>query len=82
MAITRTITLGSLAINFPNSIQAPQGGLPVTLSTFQSITGTEVAVYPTQIQQPAIPGDITPEILAAINEQVAYLGLIVSRIDA
>lgn len=79
MPISRTTILGSLTVFFPNAIQSPQGGLPVSLSTFQTITGVDKTVHPVQIQQPAIPDDITDEVLAAINEQMAYLGLVVSR---
>ena len=81
----RITTLGSLAINLPNAVQPLQpGALPVVLTSFQVITGADgkQAGYVSQMQQQAIAADITDPVLAAVNAQLAYLGLTISRTAA
>lgn len=69
-------------IQFENPLQAPQWGAPIFLTSVSLITNeTGQALYqPSHMQQPATPEDITDELLDALNNRFASVGLTVQRV--
>lgn len=79
----RTTSLFSITIQFPNPVIPMAFGVPAYMTNVQSLqNGDQQVGHPTQTQTPLVPSDITPELLAAINTQLASLGLVASKIDA
>lgn len=77
----RNSYLVNATVQFENPIQPPQWGAPVFLTSVSVVTNTEGAsVYqPAYTQQPATADDITDEVLAALQNRMAALGLVVER---
>lgn len=72
--LTRTTETASIIIQLPNATQPPNG-LPVVATYIDTIKrGPDLVGYPQQRQQHLIPADITPDLLATINEQLATIG--------
>lgn len=73
-----------LAIQFPNPVQPPQWGAPVLLTQVALVVDAQgAAMYqPAYHSQPAAAEDITDELLVAMQEQLAAVGLAVSRLPA
>lgn len=77
----RTIYTSSVTIQIPNPIMPPNYGLPIISSTVQIITDSGQQVgHPVQIQTPVIQSDLTDELIASLNTQLATVGLVLSRV--
>lgn len=71
----------NLTIQFNNPVQPPQWGAPVLLTQVALVVDAEGnALYqPAYHSQPAAAEDITDELFAALQQQLAAVGLAVSR---
>lgn len=74
--------LVSLTVQFANPVQPPQWGAPVLLTQVGLVVDDKGnAVYqPAYSQMPAAPSDITDELLAQLQVQLAAVGLTVARL--
>ena len=71
----------NLTIQFNNPVQPPQWGAPVLLTQVALVVDAEGnALYqPAYHSQPAAAEDITDDLFAALQQQMAAVGLAVSR---
>jgi len=72
----RISMLAGLTISVPNSANPANGPFTVAMTTTQVIAddeGKQIG-YPTQQQQLVIGSDFTPDVLQALNAQLAYIG--------
>lgn len=71
----------NLTIQMENPLQSIQFGAPILVTNAAIVTNAEgqPMSQATQWAQPAIPDDITDEILAALQAKFATIGLEVSR---
>lgn len=72
---TRETQIINMIVQMPNTVQ-PIQGLSVVLTAADIITtndGQQVG-YPYQRQQYLIPGDMTPELVGALNGSLASVG--------
>ena len=71
----------NLTIQFNNPVQPPQWGAPVLLTQAALVVDAEGnALYqPAYHSQPAAAEDITDELFAVLQQQLAAVGLAVSR---
>ncbi|MGF7130527.1 hypothetical protein P3T40_002002 [Paraburkholderia sp. EB58] len=75
----RKSTAISLTINFENAVMPAQFRRPV-LTTVEQILVDGVAVEQAQhLQRPILQADVTDEMIAAVNAQLALVGLVVTR---
>ena len=74
----------NLTIQFDNAVQPPQWAAPVLLTQVALVVDAQGnALYqPAYHAQPAAADDITDELLAALQQQLAAVGLAVSRLAA
>lgn len=81
--IARHFTTISLNIQFDNDYQQMQWNAPVLITqavVAKSTDGT-LLYQPTQQMMPAVPSDITDELLSSLQAKLATLGLTVSRTE-
>lgn len=80
----RQNVLMNLTIQFNNPVQPPQWGAPVLITQATLVLDAQgSALYqPAYHSQPAAAEDITDELLVALQEQLAAVGLAVSRLPA
>lgn len=72
--------LVSVTVQLPSPAVAMSFGLPVFGTQVQIITANGQQVgQATHVQQPMIPADLTDDVLAALNAQLASLGLRLER---
>lgn len=71
-----------MTIQFPNPVQPPQWGAPVTLTQVGLVVDEKGSplYQPAYSQMPAAASDITDELLAQLQTQLAAVGLAVTRI--
>lgn len=71
----RLSMLSGITINIPNAVQngQPFNVNMITVQVIADAAGQQIG-HPIQQQQPVIESDLTPEVLAALNAQLAYLG--------
>lgn len=71
----------NLTVQFPNEVQPPQWDAPVLIMQASVVTDINgQAVYqPAFTQVPAAESDITDEMLARLQHQLAAVGLTVTR---
>lgn len=71
---TRTTEPTSVVIQLPTESQ-PIYGLPISMTVVDTIflDGEQIG-HAQHRQQQLIPSDVTPELLASINEQLAMIG--------
>lgn len=80
----RNSHLVNITVQMPNPLMQMSFGMPVYMTHLQTITdadGKQVG-NPLPQQTPIIPSDVTPELLDAINTQLATIGLKLGKIDA
>lgn len=71
----RTTYLANVTIQLPNPAFPMNYGLPVLATSVQVISSNGQQMgHPVQIQGPMIESDMTPELLATVNEQLATIG--------
>lgn len=80
----RQSIISNLTVQFPNNIQPPQWGAPVLITQICVITDANGnALYqPSYQAMPASAEDISDEMLAALQQQLAAVGLTVARTGA
>lgn len=80
----RQNVLMNLTIQFNNPVQPPQWGAPVLITQATLVVDAQGnALYqPAYHSQPAAAEDITDELLVALQEQLAAVGLSVARLPA
>lgn len=73
----------NLLVHVPNEVQGAPNNSPVSLTVAQlMMKDGQMLRERTAVQlQPAIPDDITPELLAALNVGLASMGLKLERLD-
>lgn len=71
----------NLTIQFNNPVQPPQWGAPVLLTQVALVVdeGGNALYQPAYHSQPAAAENITDELFAALQQQLAAVGLAVSR---
>lgn len=80
---TRYFTTISLNIQFDNEFQSMQWNAPILLTQVvvtKADDGTPM-YSPTQQLLPAVPSDITDELLTSLQQKLLSVGLTVSRIE-
>jgi hypothetical protein len=78
----RTTALTAIQINVPNPAQAAP--FPIVMTSIVVLTdaaGQQVG-HPMQQQLPVIADDLSPEVVAALNGQLAYLGFALAPVAA
>ncbi len=77
----RQTLISTLAFQFPNPVQPPQWGAPVIVTHIGIVTDeTGAAIYQPSFQQmPAVAEDITDEVLTALQQSCAAVGLVIDR---
>lgn len=79
----RTTHLANITIQIPNPLMGMSFGMPVYMTHLQVVTnGDQQVGHPTQQQTPLVPADMTPEMLALLNEQLASIGLKLEKVSA
>lgn len=81
--MNRNLSLLNITIQIPNQLVNMAFGHPVFMTHLQTLTdaeGKQIA-HPTQQQTPVVPADMTPEMLDAINAQLASIGLTMSKVN-
>jgi hypothetical protein len=70
----------SFTVNLENSVIPPQFKRPVLTTVEQiQVDGANVE-QPQHLQKPILQADVTSELLAALNVQMALVGLVVTRL--
>ena len=69
-------------LQLPNDLQPPQWGAPALLCGVSVVVdGTGKPIYqPAYVQRPIGQADITPEILEALNTQLAAIGYHLAKV--
>ena len=77
----RQTLISTLTFQFPNPVQPPQWGAPVIVTHIGIVTDEAgAAIYQPSFQQmPAVAEDITDEVLAALQQACAAVGLVIDR---
>lgn len=77
----RKSTAISLSINFPNDVMPQPFRRPVLTTYEQVLVDGQQAEQPQHMQRPILQADVTDEMLAALNVQLALVGLSVARVE-
>lgn len=80
MALTRTTTPQALTINLQLPADLSQG-LPVSLQSQDLVTAGGQVVNVGGRGDVLVPSDVTDELLALLNDRLAWLGLELTRIE-
>lgn len=72
----------NVVIQLDNSIQAPVFGAPVLISNLSVVVDEagKPLYQPAHLQMPASSGDFTEDMLQALNNKLALLGLKLSKV--
>lgn len=71
-------------LQLPNDFQPPQWGAPVLLCGLSVVVDDagKPVYQPAYIQRPISQADLTPDILQALNNQLAAIGFKLERVEA
>lgn len=71
-------------VQFQNDFQPPQWGAPVLLCGLSVVVDDagKPVYQPAYIQRPISQADLTPDILQALNNQLAAIGFKLERVEA
>lgn len=79
--MNRTTIVTQLVVQIDNEVQPPQYGAPVLMGTVTLVTtpGGQQAYQPAYRVEPAVPEDVSDDLLAVLNVKLGALGLEVTR---
>lgn len=80
----RTQQMANLQINLDNQFLPLPFGQGVTMNVVQVVTDAQgrVVGQPAHQVQAVVPDDLTPELLVALNDKLAAVGLKLERLNA
>lgn len=78
----RETHLANLTIQVPNPAMQLAFNVPIYMTHIQSVKSDDGTLIgnPTQQQTPMVDADVTPEVLEAINLQLASIGLVAAKL--
>lgn len=78
----RKSTAISVTINFENAVMPAQFRRPVLTTVEQILVDGQPVEQAQHLQRPILQADVTDEMIAALNLQLALVGLAVARVAA